>query len=70
MSERRTLHPSTPRPELDALFEQAKGHKLTKAERDAQRKSWVIGNMMLAHPEMTRERAEAVYVAAIDEDRL
>lgn len=29
--------------------------------RRAQRKSWVIGNMLLDHPEMTREHAEAIY---------
>ena len=26
-----------------------------------QRKSWVVGEMMLEHPDMTRERAEAIY---------
>jgi hypothetical protein len=29
--------------------------------RHAQRKSWVIGETMLSHPEMTREQAEALY---------
>lgn len=29
--------------------------------RCAQRKSWVIGNMLLDHPEMTREHATAIY---------
>ncbi|MBO4228051.1 hypothetical protein [Bradyrhizobium neotropicale] len=27
----------------------------------AQRKSWVIGEMMLEHPEMSREEAERLY---------
>jgi hypothetical protein len=27
----------------------------------AQRKSWVIGEMMLEHPKMTREEAERIY---------
>jgi hypothetical protein len=31
------------------------------AMREAQRKSWVIGEFMLGHPEATREYAEAVY---------
>lgn len=31
------------------------------AMKRAQRKSWVIGEMMLEHPEMTRERAEELY---------
>ena len=29
----------------------------------AQRKSWVIGEMMLEHPEMTREYVERLYFA-------
>lgn len=29
-----------------------------------QRKSWVIGEMMLEHPELTREAAEALYLKA------
>ena len=27
----------------------------------AQRESWVVGEMMLEHPEMTREQAKALY---------
>lgn len=27
----------------------------------AQRKSWVIGNMLLDHPEMTREHVQKIY---------
>ena len=30
----------------------------------AQRKSWVIGNFMLDHPEVTREYAEEIYKKA------
>lgn len=57
----RLLRRAPPRPELDALFEQARAHKMTKAERDAQGKSWVIGEMLLEHPEMTREYVERIY---------
>jgi hypothetical protein len=32
-----------------------------KAARAAQRKSWVVGEMMWAHPEMTRKQAERIY---------
>lgn len=32
-----------------------------KAHREAQRKSWVVGEMMLEHPEMTREEAARIY---------
>lgn len=28
---------------------------------DAQRKSWVIGELMLEHPSMSREEAERIY---------
>ncbi len=34
--------------------------------REAQRKSWVIGEMMLDHPEMRREEAERLYREAIN----
>ncbi len=40
---------------------------LTKAEISAQRKSWVIGELMLSHPEMTRDEAEAIYRRASDQ---
>jgi hypothetical protein len=46
-------------PKLLALLEKAKSHVMTKAEKDAQRKSWVVGEFMLSHPEVTREYAEA-----------
>lgn len=53
------LPPSKPNPELDALLAAAKNAPpMTKDELRAQRKSWVIGEMMLEHPEMTREYAE------------
>ncbi len=48
-------------PELTALLAKVKDYKMTKEEKDAQRKSWVIGEFMLEHPEVTREYAEAVY---------
>lgn len=64
MSEtRRTLNAT----ELDALVKEAikRFDALTPeqqaAHRRAQRKSWVIGNMLLDHPEMTREYAERIY---------
>lgn len=36
-----------------------------REQMDAQRKSWVIGNMMLDHPEMTREEVEHIYSEVI-----
>lgn len=32
-----------------------------RKEREAQRKSWVIGEFMLSNPDVTREYAEAIY---------
>ena len=32
-----------------------------RAMRQAQRKSWVVGEMMIEHPEMTREQVEQLY---------
>ena len=46
---------------LLALLEKVKNHVMTKAEKDAQRKSWVVGEFMLSHPDVTREYAESVY---------
>jgi len=56
-----------PRHELDRLFKDACAafDALTpeqqREHRRAQRKSWVIGDTMLAHPEMTRDEAERLY---------
>lgn len=47
-------------PKLLELLEKAKGHVMTRAERDAQRRSWVRGEMMLEHPEMTAEHVNAI----------
>jgi hypothetical protein len=52
-------------PKLLALLAKAKDHKMTPEERAAQRKSWVIGNMMLDHPEMSREEVERIYSEVI-----
>jgi hypothetical protein len=46
-------------PELLALIEKAKAHVMTPEEVDAQRISWVIGQMGMTHPEWTREETEA-----------
>jgi len=34
----------------------------------AQRRSWVIGETMLSHPEMTREEAEALYYKVVGQE--
>ena len=59
--------PCPPRPELDALIKDAMAKfdalspEQKREHRLAQRKSWVIGEMLLEHPEMTREYAEKIY---------
>lgn len=64
---RRMLKPAPVRPELDALLERARHHVMTPEQKRAQRRSWVIGEMGLAHPEMTREEIERYVDAAIGE---
>lgn len=49
-----------PAPELSDLLERARGHTMTPTELHAQRRSWVIGELLLGHPDMTREEAEAL----------
>lgn len=63
----RLSSPCPERPELmDAIkraitaFE-ALTPKQKREHRRLQRKSWVIGEMMLQYPEMTREHAEALF---------
>jgi hypothetical protein len=48
-------------PELAALLEKARGHVMTPDEIAAQRRSWVVGELMLQHPEMTKAEADARY---------
>lgn len=47
-------------PDLLALLEKAKGYVMSPAERREQRRSWVRGEMMLEHPEMTAEQVNAI----------
>lgn len=54
-------------PHLQRLIEEAiaRFDALTPEQKQAhfqvQRKSWCIGNMLLDHPEMTREYAEKIW---------
>ena len=53
--------------ELGRLIERAVAayKAMTPTEKremhEAQRRSWVIGELMLEHPEMTRDEAEKIY---------
>lgn len=59
--------PLPDRPELAELLRAAAAayEAMTPARKRemhlAQRKSWVVGEMMLEHPEMTREHAAGIY---------
>lgn len=55
------MKPLPSNPALEALLVEAKGHVITREDKVAQQKSWVIGNLMLDHPEITREYAEFIY---------
>jgi hypothetical protein len=61
------MKPLPERPELNELLKKAVAafDALTpeqkRAHRAAQRESWVCGEIMLEHPEMTREEAKAIY---------
>lgn len=48
-------------PDLETLLALAKTHTMSPEEREAQRRSWVVGELMLEHPEMRRKRAEQLY---------
>lgn len=50
---------------LASLLEKAKDHVMTPAEIEAQRKSWVCGEMLLRYPTMTYDEAAARYDAAV-----
>lgn len=52
--------------ELSALLETARQHQLSPEEIEAQRRSWVIGEIMLDDPSLTRDEAEALYDRAED----
>lgn len=59
MTTRLTLTEPRTDPELLALIEKARNHVMTPEEVEAQRISWVIGQMGMTHPEWTREETEA-----------
>lgn len=46
--------------DLITLLELAKSHTMTPAEIKAQRRSWVIGQMMLSNPHLDKASVEAI----------
>lgn len=61
MSKRMMLTQTPTGPELLDLLERAKTIPITPRMRAAQRRSWVTGEMMLAHPDMTKAEADRRY---------
>lgn len=57
--------PAPPRPELEELLRRVKGYVMTPAERDAQARSWVRGNVGLSRPDLTTEEMDKAIDAAI-----
>ena len=61
------VRPMTGNPELNAAIERAVAayNSMTPQQKremhETQRRSWVIGEMMLEHPDMSREYAEMIY---------
>lgn len=49
------------RPSFEELMEMAQTHTMTADEREAQRESWVVGELMLANPSLTRVEAVQRY---------
>lgn len=55
------------RPDIESLLAKAQNaweamtHEMKQEMRDAQRKSWVIGEFMIQHPSATRQHAEEIY---------
>jgi hypothetical protein len=52
-------------PKLLELLERARDHKMTPEEIDAQRRSWVRGNVGLSYPDMPAERLDALMRLAL-----
>lgn len=50
--------------DLPTLLALARTHEITEEEREEQRQSWVVGQLLLANPKMRRSRAEALYADA------
>lgn len=59
------LPPIEPRPDLDALLERARNHKMTTEEIDAQRRSWVRGNIGISYPDMPADQLDGLMRLAL-----
>lgn len=64
MPHRNHFKPHKDHPDLEALLERARNHVMTPEEKAAQRRPWCIGELMLSHPDMTKERANELHSEA------
>jgi len=47
-------------PELEKLLARARSHVMSPSERVVQKRSWVKGEFMLEHPEMSEAEVDAL----------
>lgn len=66
---RRMFH-KEPHPSLDALLASASKHVMTPAQRQAQRRSFEIGQLMIEHPEFSREKAAEIVDSVFEKGRV
>jgi hypothetical protein len=58
---RLTLREYKTDPELLRKLAEAAKRPLTREEREAQRRSWVIGEMLIENPDMSEAEAQRIY---------
>lgn len=56
--------------DLDTLIAKARDHKMSPAEREAQRRSFVYGNVHLSNPNVTREVVEKAAIRLNNESEI
>lgn len=50
--------------DLGTLIALAVTHEVTDEEKEAQRKAWVVSELVKANPKLRRDRAESLYLEA------
>lgn len=49
------------KPNLEELIKMAQRHIMSPEEKEAQRRSWVMAEIMLEHPHLDRDVVEQIY---------
>ena len=57
-------------PLLEEMLPLARIHRMTREEKKAQRESWVVGELLLDHPELSRPEAVRLYREAVERSNL